>query len=279
MDSSSTDENDSPCSFTQAVTRAPRPGACRDQSKGWPGSGFTLFTRAVLVSWGMRASMVVLAATLVACATTAAPPTRVAELPPAAPATTGDLDHDGIPDVADLCPREAEDADGFEDQDGCADPDNDEDRILDASDKCPTLAEAYNGVDDEDGCPDVGRVVKIGPCKLVILDKIMFAKNAAGVPEDATSLLDAIASTMELNPQILSLEVQGHASRDERGVDRLARARASAVLDYLVTRQVARERLVLGAYAADQPAPRAKGESTLVLSRRVEFFIRERKPE
>lgn len=140
----------------------------------------------------------------------------MAALPPAGPTATGDFDQDGIPDGADLCPHQAEDADGFEDQDGCADPDNDKDRIPDASDKCPTAPEAYNGVDDEDGCPDVGRVIKIGPCKVEIRDKILFAKNAATVPEEATPVLDAIARTMELNPLIQSLEVQGHAARDER---------------------------------------------------------------
>lgn len=34
-----------------------------------------------------------------------------------------DGDHDGISDVADKCPKDAEDADGVEDNDGCPDPD------------------------------------------------------------------------------------------------------------------------------------------------------------
>ena len=39
-----------------------------------------------------------------------------------------DTDGDGIPDAQDLCPTEAEDKDGFEDEDGCPDPDNDQRR-------------------------------------------------------------------------------------------------------------------------------------------------------
>src|SRR5688572_12609902 len=175
----------------------------------------------------MRASMILLAATFMACATSPEP----VATPAAGPTATADFDHDGIPDSADLCPHQAEDWDAFQDQDGCVDRDNDKDRILDAVDQCPNVAEVDNGVDDEDGCPDVGRVIKIGPCKLEILDKILFAKNAATVPAEETALLDAIAHTLERNPQILSLEVKGHASRDERGPDRLARARASAVLE------------------------------------------------
>ncbi|MDC0709579.1 Ig-like domain-containing protein [Stigmatella sp. ncwal1] len=54
-----------------------------------------------------------------------------------------------------VCPQGPEDLDGFQDEDGCADPDNDGDGILDASDKCPNEPETKNGFQDEDGCPDV----------------------------------------------------------------------------------------------------------------------------
>ncbi|HTA18602.1 MAG TPA: thrombospondin type 3 repeat-containing protein, partial [Polyangia bacterium] len=65
-----------------------------------------------------------------------------------------DVDHDGIPDDADKCPIEPEDRDGFEDADGCPDPDNDHDGIPDVVDKCPNQPETKNGYKDEDGCPD-----------------------------------------------------------------------------------------------------------------------------
>jgi len=67
---------------------------------------------------------------------------------------TDDLDGDGIPDSRDECPRLPEDIDGFEDEDGCMDPDNDNDFIPDADDQCPN-EEAIEGRDlDEDGCTD-----------------------------------------------------------------------------------------------------------------------------
>jgi hypothetical protein len=69
-----------------------------------------------------------------------------------------DSDGDGIPDNIDLCPNEPEDRDGFEDNDGCPDPDNDKDRIPDVADRCPNVPETYNGFEDDDGCPDRGRV-------------------------------------------------------------------------------------------------------------------------
>ena len=66
----------------------------------------------------------------------------------------GDRDGDGLKDDVDRCPDQPEDRDGFEDEDGCPDPDNDGDRILDGDDKCPDVPEDRDGVDDEDGCPD-----------------------------------------------------------------------------------------------------------------------------
>ncbi len=66
-----------------------------------------------------------------------------------------DNDKDGIPDTSDACPDDAEDADGYADEDGCPDPDNDQDGLLDAEDRCPDEPETKNGFEDADGCPDV----------------------------------------------------------------------------------------------------------------------------
>jgi len=93
---------------------------------------------------------------------TQAPPPETT--PPAASvelAKISDRDGDGIPDELDKCPDEPEDKDGFEDEDGCPDPDNDHDGIPDDKDKCPNEPETVNGVADEDGCPDSGGVVLV----------------------------------------------------------------------------------------------------------------------
>jgi outer membrane protein OmpA-like peptidoglycan-associated protein len=65
-----------------------------------------------------------------------------------------DADGDGVRFPAEKCPREPEDKDGFEDDDGCPDPDNDSDGIADESDECPDVAEDKDGFEDTDGCPD-----------------------------------------------------------------------------------------------------------------------------
>lgn len=73
-----------------------------------------------------------------------------------------DDDKDGLINRRDKCPLEPEDADQFEDDDGCIDPDNDRDRVLDADDKCPIEPgpKSNNGCpirvkdNDNDGTPD-----------------------------------------------------------------------------------------------------------------------------
>ncbi len=69
----------------------------------------------------------------------------------------GDRDGDGYKDDQDQCPDEPEDFDGFQDGDGCPDPDNDNDGILDVDDRCPNIAEDRDGDHDEDGCPEANR--------------------------------------------------------------------------------------------------------------------------
>lgn len=65
-----------------------------------------------------------------------------------------DRDHDGILDEVDACPDVPEDKDGFEDEDGCPEPDNDQDGVLDGADNCPLIPEDRDGFEDDDGCPD-----------------------------------------------------------------------------------------------------------------------------
>ncbi len=66
----------------------------------------------------------------------------------------GDRDGDGYSDDVDQCPDDPEDFDGFEDEDGCPDPDNDKDGIPDVNDACPDIPEDFDGDQDEDGCPE-----------------------------------------------------------------------------------------------------------------------------
>lgn len=71
-----------------------------------------------------------------------------------APTPPSDTDGDGLNDDDDGCPGDAEDMDGFEDEDGCPELDNDGDEIPDGADPCPEEAEDIDEYEDEDGCPE-----------------------------------------------------------------------------------------------------------------------------
>jgi len=81
-------------------------------------------------------------------------PSKAAPAVTPAPAAPIDSDGDGLPDAQDQCPAQPEDKDGFQDEDGCPDPDNDQDGIPDVKDQCPLQPETVNGFQDQDGCPD-----------------------------------------------------------------------------------------------------------------------------
>ncbi len=199
-----------------------------------------------------------------------------------------DNDQDGILDVDDLCPDQPEDKDGFEDADGCPDPDNDHDRILDKDDACPRrdgetskqTAETYNGVDDTDGCPDRGRVV-VTDTKIEILDKIYFEYDSDVIQKRSFGILDAILATLQGNPDIQLVEIQGHS--DERGSDSynldLSGRRAASVRRYLVEHGVTAERLQSQGYGETQPIAQGHNEAAWSKNRRVEFLILKRANE
>ncbi|MFT3694788.1 MAG: OmpA family protein [Kofleriaceae bacterium] len=188
-----------------------------------------------------------------------------------------DNDQDGILDVDDLCPNDPEDKDGFEDEDGCPDPDNDKDRILDKDDKCPNEPETYNGFEDEDGCPDRGRVV-VTDTSIEILDMVYFEYDKAIIKKESYPILDAVAATLQGNPSINLVEIQGHT--DERGDDAynldLSDRRAHSVREYLIGKGVAEGRLTAQGYGETQPLDRNHNEAAWAKNRRVAFLILKR---
>ncbi len=188
-----------------------------------------------------------------------------------------DNDQDGILDVDDLCPNDPEDKDGFEDEDGCPDLDNDKDRILDKDDKCPNEPETYNGTEDEDGCPDRGRVV-VTDTAIEILDMVYFEYNKAIIKSQSFPILDAVAATLQGNPSIQLIEVQGHT--DERGNDAynldLSDRRAAAVKKYLEDKGVDAKRLESQGYGETQPVDNRHNEAAWAKNRRVAFLILKR---
>ena len=91
--------------------------------------------------------------------------------------STADRDHDGIPDAVDLCPDEPEDLDGFEDSDGCPDPD----------------------------CDDC--------CTSITQRTIGFLPGQSTVAERARSVLNHVAEELQTNDNLKRMEVRGTPAR------------------------------------------------------------------
>ena len=215
----------------------------------------------------------------------------------------GDRDHDGIADTVDKCPNDAEDKDGFEDTDGCPDPDNDGDGIADTVDKCPNDAEDKDGFEDTDGCPDPDNdkdgvadaedkcPLQPGPAssngcpktydnivvtdqKIELKQKIFFATNQALILPQSDALLAEIASVLRSRPT-MRLRIEGHT--DTQGPRKrnmsLSQARADAVRIHLEKLGITAARLEAVGYGPDQPIETNRTTAGREKNRRVEFVI------
>ena len=128
---------------------------------------------------------------------------RISEAVEAVPTEPGvvrvlDRDGDHVPDALDACAAAAEDVDGFDDADGCPDPDNDGDGVLDVADGAPMDPEDADAFQDSDGVPDSdndqdGVLDGVDGAPLEPEDRDGF-QDADGVPEpdnDHDGVLDA----------------------------------------------------------------------------------------
>jgi OOP family OmpA-OmpF porin len=183
-----------------------------------------------------------------------------------------DNDKDGIPDLQDKCPNQPEDKDGFEDEDGCPDPDNDHDGILDAQDKCPNEPETKNGYKDEDGCPD--ELPKAVARFTGVIEGINFKTGSADITFGSYGLLDRAAQVMTDYPDI-HIEISGHTdSRGAADYNRdLSARRAEAVKNYLVSKGIRPERLTSIGYGMDRPISSNKTDAGRARNRRTEFRL------
>lgn len=185
-----------------------------------------------------------------------------------------DSDGDGVVDSKDKCPDTP--AGRKVNADGC-ELDSDGDGIVDGDDKCPTV---YAKTDD--GCPAVvaapvapaapaAPVAAPAPKKLVLNDVNFNYDKATLRPEAHATLDEAVASLKEWGDG--KVEVAGHT--DNRGTAaynmRLSLRRAEAVRDYLVSKGIAADRLVVKAYGESQPVADNKTEDGRFKNRRVEL--------
>jgi outer membrane protein OmpA-like peptidoglycan-associated protein len=162
-------------------------------------------------------------------ATEAQPATREVEVCP-------DRDHDGVPDVVDLCPD------------------------------VPGPMENY-------GCPVYKRLV-VKKDRLELKEKIQFAWDQAVLLDASFPLLDEVVQALKDNKSF-RVQVEGNTSSEgtEAHNEILSQARATAVLDYLVAHGIDKERLDSKAFASTVPVATNATEVGREANRRVEFAI------
>lgn len=199
-----------------------------------------------------------------------------------------DRDGDGILDADDKCPDRPEDTDNFEDGDGCPDIDNDLDRVLDIADKCPTEVETLNGYADDDGCAD-SVPADVEELKGSI-EGLLYAEGETVVRDSAMKYLAKIVKVMTDHPSIkvvlvghtddreanafITPAAQGAPPPDVTAIATdLARARAEAVRQALVSQGIPSGRFVIDGVGAEEPVADNATPKGRLANRRVEIKL------
>lgn len=210
-----------------------------------------------------------------------------------------DRDHDGIEDDVDQCPDDPEDRDGFQDSDGCPDPDNDADSVPDVEDYCPSEpgSTVTDGCPDRDGdlipdrddlCPDEPGPVENEGCpikeepqvtlesdRIRIRGNIMFEVDSAVIQQVSYKQLDDVAKVLQENSELGPVLIEGHTdNRGSRAYNQdLSQKRAKAVVDYLVSKGVAKKRLRSAGFSFDKPVATNDTPLGRAKNRRTEFRL------
>jgi len=202
-----------------------------------------------------------------------------------------DTDGDGIPDKDDACPTEP----GPKALNGC--PDTDGDGVADKDDDCPTVAgPAANkgcpwpdrdgdGVPDKDDlCPDkVGTVANNG-CPEVTegvrkalnayAKTILFDTGKSTIKAQSAEVLQNIIEILE-EYSYANFNIEGHTDSvgSEALNEKLSQARASSVMNYLIEKGIASNRLNAKGYGESNPIDTNKTREGRANNRRVEINL------
>lgn len=201
-----------------------------------------------------------------------------------------DTDGDGIFDYLDSCPLEA----GPEENRGCPWPDTDSDGLLDKDDKCPynagppendgcpyTDTDGDGVIDKNDDCVNTPGPVENKGCPVIDLevlkkafDNLVFETSRAVIKDASFESLEELATYLVDNPDF-RLKIAGHT--DSQGAAQanliLSKKRAEAVRDFLESRGVSKERMIVQFFGEEQPVDTNDTPEGRSANRRVEMEV------
>ncbi|MCB9225123.1 MAG: OmpA family protein [Crocinitomicaceae bacterium] len=201
-----------------------------------------------------------------------------------------DTDNDGIFDYLDACPLEA----GPQENRGCPWPDTDGDGLLDKDDKCPynagppsndgcpyTDTDGDGVIDKEDECVNTPGPKENKGCPQVDLevlkrafDNLQFETAKAVILDVSYESLEDLAEYLVNNPDF-RLKIAGHT--DSQGEAQknliLSKKRAEAVRDFLESRGVNTDRMIVQYYGEEKPVDTNDTPEGRARNRRVEMEV------
>ncbi|MEI8254586.1 MAG: OmpA family protein [Deltaproteobacteria bacterium] len=157
--------------------------------------------------------------------------------------------------------------------------DTDGDGIPDVRDRCPAEAETLNGVSDADGCPESTAAIQIVGNQIQIRAGFEFRFEAGDDHplQSSYPVVEQLAGVLR-SPEyawIRTISIEGHT--DDVGSDQtnmeLSQRRVLAIGAALVARGVPRDKLNFAWFGESRPLDGSGTDVARATNRRVEFFI------
>lgn len=148
--------------------------------------------------------------------------------------------------------------------------DKDGDGVADADDQCPYEPKTEHSTGSDNGCPHYVRLI---PGQITLLFPILFDIAKATIRVDSLPILDEVAATLRLHPEII-IEVQGHGEEDPHRSLSITQRRAESVRAALIARgNVAPARITAKGYGATKPIASPSTDEGRRINRRIEIHI------
>jgi len=164
--------------------------------------------------------------------------------------------------------------------------DSDGDGVVDSKDACPNTKKGVtvdekgcpvdsdkDGVtDDLDQCPETPIEVQVDARGCGVIKDLRFDTGKATILASSFHKLDWVVDMMIKNPE-LRVEIQGYTDNVGKAKynQALSEKRAQAVMDYLISKGIAKNRMVAKGYGMENPAATNDTVEGRAANRRVEL--------